>query len=118
MNTYRTAVAIVCAGLVWCSVASAGITTTGSVDDNPTIYLTHIHVAYAGDGTLAIDDDSDLARDIVSVGYVSGHTGTATVTYSVVMDNDPEALLAPDGVHFTPEGYQVLGQAIADYLLP
>ena len=38
--------------------------------------------------------------------------------YGVVMDNDPEALLAPDGVHFTPEGYQVLGQAIADYLVP
>ncbi len=37
--------------------------------------------------------------------------------YGVVMDNDAEALLAPDGVHFTPEGYQVLGQAIADYLL-
>ena len=38
--------------------------------------------------------------------------------YRAVMDNDPEALLAPDGVHFTPEGYQVLGQAIADYLVP
>ena len=38
--------------------------------------------------------------------------------YRAVMDNDPEALLAPDGVHFTPEGYQVLGQTIADYLLP
>ncbi len=37
--------------------------------------------------------------------------------YRAVMDNDPEALLGPDGVHFTPEGYQVLGQAIADYLL-
>ncbi len=37
--------------------------------------------------------------------------------YRAVMDNDPEALLGPDGVHFTPEGSQVLGQAIADYLL-
>ena len=37
--------------------------------------------------------------------------------YGVVMDSDPEARLAGDGVHFTSKGYGLLGEAIADYLL-
>jgi len=37
--------------------------------------------------------------------------------YGVVVNNDPAALLAPDGVHFTNEGYQTLAEAITDYLV-
>ncbi len=36
--------------------------------------------------------------------------------YEVVVNNDPAVLLAADGVHFTEQGYQILAQAITDYL--
>jgi len=37
--------------------------------------------------------------------------------YRLVVNNDPDALLAADGAHFTDQGYQVLAEAIADYLI-
>ena len=37
--------------------------------------------------------------------------------HEVVMRNEPEVLISPDGVHFTAEGYSLLAQTITDYLL-
>jgi lysophospholipase L1-like esterase len=36
--------------------------------------------------------------------------------YAVVDSAGREKLLLEDGVHFTPEGYELLGQAVADFL--
>jgi lysophospholipase L1-like esterase len=36
--------------------------------------------------------------------------------YGLVMDAGRDAYLAQDGVHFTPEGYALLGQAVADVI--
>jgi lysophospholipase L1-like esterase/dienelactone hydrolase len=34
-----------------------------------------------------------------------------------VEQGDPEKLLGPDGIHYTPEGYEVLGETVADSVL-
>ncbi len=36
--------------------------------------------------------------------------------YQVVVDGGTERLLGPDGIHFTDEGYRLLGQTVADFL--
>lgn len=38
--------------------------------------------------------------------------------YAVVEKAGREQIMQPDGVHFTPEGYQILGEAVACYLRP
>lgn len=76
MSTFRTAVAVVCAGLVWCSVGSAGIVTTGSVLDSGGYY----YVGYDAGGTLSIDAGSGLYREGGYFGYAVNGSGTVTVT--------------------------------------
>ena len=36
--------------------------------------------------------------------------------YAVVMEAGRDSILGPDGVHFTPEGYRLLGEAVARFL--
>ena len=38
--------------------------------------------------------------------------------YKVIMDAGRDALLRPDGVHFTEEGSELLGNAVADFIRP
>ena len=76
MNTYRTSVAAICAGLAWCSVAWADIDTTGNIYDDGTNY----RVADTADGTLTIDGGSGLSRSHSTIGQSAGVTGMATVT--------------------------------------
>jgi len=38
--------------------------------------------------------------------------------YSTVMQAGRDALLSADGVHFTPDGYRLLGQTVAEFLKP
>ena len=36
--------------------------------------------------------------------------------HRVIMDGGIERLLSGDGVHFTPEGYEALGKAVAEVI--
>jgi len=60
-------------------------------------------------------------QDVVAYNQIADEVmaaaGIETIDlYEVVVNNDPAALLAADGVHFTAQGYQILAEAITDYL--
>lgn len=49
---------------------------------------------------------------------IAAHFGQVNGLYGLVMDAGRDVHLAQDGVHFTPEGYTLLGNAVADAIRP
>ena len=55
-----------------------------------------------------------LAYNHVARQVVSAHGVPINDLYQTMMDAGRDEHLAPDGVHFTPAGYMLLGQVVAD----
>jgi len=84
--------------IVWCS-------TTPVIDER------HQAVKSFGRRNQGVVAYNQIADEVMTA------AGIETIDlYEAVVNNDPAALLAADGVHFTEQGYQILAQAITDYL--
>jgi len=60
-------------------------------------------------------------EDVIAYNQIADQVMTAADVetidlYEVVVNNGPDALLTTDGAHFTEQGYQILAEAIANYL--
>jgi lysophospholipase L1-like esterase len=55
-----------------------------------------------------------LAYNAVALQVIAKYSVPVNDLYQVIMDAGRDRLLNPDGVHFSPAGYTLLGQAVAD----
>ncbi len=57
-----------------------------------------------------------VAYNAVALRLAKSHGVTVNDLYALVEKQGPDSLLLPDGVHYSPEGYEILGLTVAEVI--